>query len=262
MIFPLLTIVAIVAPATAPAQMGHAELVYKATVDRAAVVAGVDAKLAAGDVAGALAMIKELGERWQAAMEATTLTDSDGEKLKAVRDRLAFEPLMEAKLPAGFPPYTPVGEVELKQFPAYRVAKVEADDVKAQMAMFSQLFFHIQKNNIPMTAPIEIQLATAGEGLTMTGMAFMYESITQGTLGQDGNVSVIDEAPELAVSIGMRGEMNLTDVQQAKASLEAFIRQHGNLVASGGLRTMGYNSPRVPEADKYYEVQIPVKASE
>ena len=262
MIFPLLTIVAIVAPATAPAQMGHAELVYKATIDRAAVVASVDEKIAAGDIAGALAAIKELGTKWQAAIEATSLTASDGEKVKTIRDRLAFEPLMEAKLPAGFPPYTPVGEVELKQLPAYRVAKVEADDVKAQMAMFSQLFFHIQKNNIPMTAPVEIQLATAGDGLTMTGMAFMYESTNQGTLGQDGAVSVIDEAPELAVSIGMRGEMNLIDVQQARAQLEAFIKQNGKLVASGGLRTMGYNSPRVPDADKYYEVQIPVKPAE
>lgn len=34
-----------------------------------------------------------------------------------------FKPLVEAKMPAGFPGHTPVGTVEIKKYPAYRKAQ-------------------------------------------------------------------------------------------------------------------------------------------
>ena len=38
-----------------------------------------------------------------------SVTQSDG-----------FKPVVEAPLPDGFPTYTPVGKIEVKQYPAYR----------------------------------------------------------------------------------------------------------------------------------------------
>ena len=39
---------------------------------------------------------------------------------RAVADE--FQPIKEAEMPKGFPTYTPVGQVEIKKYPAYRKA--------------------------------------------------------------------------------------------------------------------------------------------
>ena len=36
-----------------------------------------------------------------------------------------FKPIKEAEMPKGFPGYTPVGKIEVKQYPAYRKASGE-----------------------------------------------------------------------------------------------------------------------------------------
>jgi hypothetical protein len=42
--------------------------------------------------------------------------------LKNIVEDLRFRPIAEADLPVGFPPCTPVGEVEVKRYPGYRAA--------------------------------------------------------------------------------------------------------------------------------------------
>ena len=47
-----------------------------------------------------------------------------------------FQPIKEAEMPKGFPGYTPVGQIEVKQYPAYRKASTSG------LAEFWTLFQH------------------------------------------------------------------------------------------------------------------------
>ena len=49
-----------------------------------------------------------------------------------------FHPIKEAEMPKGFPDYTPVGQIEIKHYPAYRKATASG------MAEFWTLFQHIK----------------------------------------------------------------------------------------------------------------------
>ena len=61
-----------------------------------------------------------------------------------------FHPIKEAEMPKGFPDYTPVGQIEVKHYPAYRRATASG------MAEFWTLFKHIKQNHVAMTAPVEM----------------------------------------------------------------------------------------------------------
>ena len=58
---------------------------------------------------------------------------------------LAFRPLIEAELPRGFPPPTPVGELELKQYPAYRMAQTDSASGNDFWTLFQHIKNHIIK---------------------------------------------------------------------------------------------------------------------
>jgi hypothetical protein len=62
-----------------------------------------------------------------------------------------------APLPEGFPPPTPEGQIEVKQYPAYRSATVRYSGELSMAAnrAFDPLYRHISSNNISMTAPVE-----------------------------------------------------------------------------------------------------------
>jgi len=63
--------------------------------------------------------------------------------------------ISEAKLPVGFPAPGPVGEVIVKTYPAHRLARVRAER-NNDNGMFMQLFRHIERQEIAMTAPVEM----------------------------------------------------------------------------------------------------------
>lgn len=167
---------------------------------------------------------------------------------------LEFSPLIEAPLPEGFPAPTPVREIERKIYPAYRLAR--ADMQGAQNGAFWQLFNHIKKNDIPMTAPVEMTMDESGDEVDM---AFMYEHVRQGETGQDGSVEVMDIAPMEVVSIGCRGNSSGRAVEAAREALLAWIEAHPEVEIAGPARQFGYNSPMVSSSRRYFEVQIPVQ---
>jgi NADH dehydrogenase [ubiquinone] 1 alpha subcomplex assembly factor 1 len=167
---------------------------------------------------------------------------------------LEFSPLIEAPLPEGFPAPTPVREIERKTYPAYRLAR--ADMKGTQNGAFWQLFQHIKKHDIPMTAPVEMTMGEDGDELDM---AFMYEHTRQGETGPDGTVEVMDIAPMEVVSIGCRGNSTGRAVEAARESLLAWIAAHPEVEVAGPARQFGYNSPMVSSSRRYFEVQIPVR---
>jgi len=173
---------------------------------------------------------------------------------------LTFKPKVEAPVPAGFPAPTPVGVVEIKKLPVYRMAKVANGGGNGS---FFTLFNHIKKNNIEMTAPVEMTMAEKNGKFTESSMAFLYQQTTLGKTGPQGNVAVIDTTESLVASIGMIGSPSTTALDSAKQWLLEKIKASSQpYEVVGELRVMGYNSPFMPEKLRYYEVQLALKANE
>ena len=96
----------------------------------------------------------------------------------------------EANLPEGFPAAGPIDEVVLKTYPQHRLARVRSDS--GTDGMFWKLFNHIKRNDIKMTAPVEMSWtpnAAANPDGTPDGnpnaMAFLYGSTQLGSAGAD-----------------------------------------------------------------------------
>jgi hypothetical protein len=169
-----------------------------------------------------------------------------------------FMPIKEAELPRGFPGYTPVGQIELKDYPAYRKASA------AGAAEFWTLFMHIKQNNVKMAAPVEMDFGDpSAESPRKVGMSFLYERPDQGFVRTTGSVEVSDVPPMKVVSIGCRGAQTITAIDEARQKLLKYLEENRELLTvAGPMRVMGYNSPFVPRDRNFFEVQIPVKAME
>jgi hypothetical protein len=165
-----------------------------------------------------------------------------------------FQPIVEAEQPEGFPGYTPVGRIEVKRYPAYRLARAEGG------GSFWTLFRHIKRNKIAMTAPVQLDYApTDGQQPREKSMAFLYGSPDLGNPGQAGNVSVVDLPPSTVVSIGVRGARTDQKVRAAQLQLREWVESQRQFVTDGDLRVMAHNSPFVPRDRQYFEVQIPIR---
>ena len=169
---------------------------------------------------------------------------------RALEDQ-AFSPRLEAPLPEGFPQPGPVGAVVKKRYPAYRAARAQEG---RETGAFWRLFQHIKTNKVEMTAPVEM---TMDADMRMKNMAFLYESADQGQAGRQGSVDVLDLDSIQVLSIGMRGVRSDSRVQLAKSLIQGRMDELG-LRPSGDWRLMGYNSPMVPSAQRFWELQIPV----
>jgi hypothetical protein len=164
---------------------------------------------------------------------------------------LAFEPLSEAALPEGFPTYTPAGAIEVKQYPARRLAKADG---------FWTLFRHITTNDIAMTTPVQMDYSADDQGrVRQRSMAFYYGSGELGEAGRQGAVEVVDDQPQWVVSLGVRGWSTRESIADAKSRLEAWLKRHPEYEIDGDLRVMGYNSPMVRGGRQFHEVQLPVR---
>ncbi len=178
--------------------------------------------------------------------------------LREVQATLSFEPYIEAPLPEGFPEPTPVGEIRIKKYPDYRLARTQM--AGAESGAFWTLFMHIKKKDIAMTAPVEMTYEAGKDRLQPQSMAFLYRSVKQGQTGKDEKVEVIDVPATLALSFGMRGDVGRAQLAEAKANLDTWLRNNASeYEASGPLRVMGYNSPFVAASRRFTEVEIPVR---
>ena len=182
------------------------------------------------------------------AAEASTPTGETSENA-------SFKPIVEASLPDGFPTYTPVGEIEVKHYPAYRKA-----EASGQVAFWT-LFGHIKSEGIPMTAPVEMTFQKDGPPVGREqSMGFLYGKKGIGTPGQKGNVEVVDVPAATVVSFGMRGQRSDGALVQAEQRLRNWLETNkAKYEQSGPVRVMGYNSPFVARDRQFFEVQIPVR---
>ncbi len=167
----------------------------------------------------------------------------------------SFKPVAEAPLPKNFPPHTPVGKIEVKNYPAYR--KAEATGAVA----FWTLFGHIKSADIPMTAPVEMTYQVDGPPAGRErAMAFLYENPETGSPGRQGNVEVIDVPAATVLSIGVRGPRSDAVLAEAERMLRTWLEQNKTRYEQGGpIRVMGYNSPFVARDRQFFEVQMPIR---
>ncbi len=174
----------------------------------------------------------------------------------AARGDENFQPIKEAELPKDFPGYTPVGQIEIKHYPAYRKATASGD------AQFWTLFRHIKQNNVAMTAPVEMDYGDPrDEKSRQRAMAFLYEHPDQGSPGKQGSVEVTDAQPMTVASLGCRGARTRAALDEARQRLLNWLEENkDSYELAGPMRVMGYNSPFVPTSKQFFEVQLPVKA--
>lgn len=233
--------------------------------------AAIDAK---ADVATTVALAAIAGTRLPAGSNAratldlllrTANTGSDaaraGKRLRSelgdLVTTLTFQPLREAELPAGFPSFTAVDELELRHYPACRMVRTEMK-AGGPMGAFWPLFQHIKDNDIAMTAPVQVDWTEAGDRQRPARMAFLYGDPTKqpDQIGKD--VAIENLPPTTVLSLGAIGDERNDVVVAMRDRLLGWLRENPQWVAAGPLRTMGYNSPMVGRDRRYFEVQIPV----
>ena len=94
--------------------------------------------------------------------------------------------------------------------------------------------------------------------MRMKDMAFLYESADQGKAGSQGTVEVLDLRSIEVLSIGMRGKRSNSRIELAKALITGRMAEMG-MEPAGDWRVLGYNSPMVSVAKRYWELQVPIR---
>ena len=182
-------------------------------------------------------------------------------------------------LPEGYPAPTPPGAIELKQYPTVRRAemRMEADKKVASQSgrnvAFWPLFNHIQKREIEMTSPVEMNYPqmriedtggakTEGELTSAWTMSFLYRTTDLGPLGDDGKVHVVDVAPMTVLSIGMKGPYLASRDIASTQTLRTWLAANPQWRAAGPVRSLYYNGPDVMPANQWSELQVPIERVE
>ena len=195
--------------------------------------------------------------RWRGALQPDSASYWLESELNALMSDLDFEPVLEAELPQGFPLPTPVREIELKQYPAYRSVSANLGGAGSGVA-FWKLFAHITTNDIAMTTPVEMSYKSESGVLSEAKMAFLYGDPETGDVGRAGLVEVEDANAGWVVSMGCRGVETQAKLKQSYGYLTAWVDGQPDLEVGGDMRVMSYNSPMVRGNQRYFEVQVPV----
>jgi hypothetical protein len=162
----------------------------------------------------------------------------------------------ESPLPKGWPEPGPFGEVTRKTYPAYRAAFTKEGGPNGA---FMKLFGHIRRQEIPMTAPVEMKMdETGSKGLKMEQMAFLYQSPEVGKTGADGaEIEVRDVPAKETLSYAWQGARDAASTAKAREAIDAELAKQ-NLKAEE-YRLLGYNSPFIPKAKQTHELQAVLK---
>ncbi len=169
---------------------------------------------------------------------------------------LNFRIKKESDVPKGFPEPCALGEIQLKHYPSYRLARAPS---KKESAFFT-LFNHIKSNKIEMTAPVEMRYDEADQKYQQIDMAFLYGALDWGKLGDAGKGVIVEDIPAMStVAIGLTGDFDPNASTYIEA-LESWLAQNASdYKRDGKVRVMGYNSPFVWKSQRFFEIEIPVR---
>jgi len=176
---------------------------------------------------------------------------------------------IEAPLPEGYPAPTPPGAIEIKTYPSVRRAEFtgRGNEEFGMNLGFWPLFQHIQRRDIAMTSPVEMDYTGwSPDQETPTGewtMSFLYRTADLGPTGEDGRVKIVDTAPVTVIAMGVRGPYGSRTVAPALESLMDWLANQPadapQWEIAGDPRAFYYNGPSVRNANKWAEAQIPVR---
>jgi hypothetical protein len=173
--------------------------------------------------------------------------------------------VVETSLPAGYPAPTPPGAIDLKRYPSVRRAegsRRSAPDRGRNGAFFS-LFRHIQRRDIAMTSPVEMDYpgwsGDASSAPQAWTMSFLYRTPDTGPMERSGDVRVVDTMPLTVVSVGLRGKYGRATEDRGLQQLSAWLDGQDQWERAGSPRALYYNGPYIRDSRKWAEIQIPVR---
>ena len=162
----------------------------------------------------------------------------------------------EAPLPKGWPQPGPYDEVSEKTYPEYRVAFTKGGGGLS----FWTLFSHIKKNDIPMTAPVEMPMEAKEDSMKKAAMGFLYQNTEVGKIGADGKaIEVKDVKKATVLSYTWMGDDSTAEIKKARTALESALEKKG--IKAESFRLLGYNGPGTPRKKRTYELQALLPAS-
>ncbi len=153
-------------------------------------------------------------------------------------------------------PKTPPGVIEIKTLPPAHVlsAALKDDDRTERNTAFMKLFRYIQANQLAMTVPVEAGRFTGPE------MRFYVESaVTNRTLPNTADVTVLEIPARTVVSIGLRGAYTRRQYEDGLQRLRTWLQAHPEWVPAGEPYAVYWNSPFTPFFLKQAEVHMPVQ---
>lgn len=240
----------------------HARLKFPPAAALLAIMVSADATdLAATPAAASAVAVPAPGQSLRLGGDTEVVARRSGD------DWVSGTAAITTPLPVGYPAPTPPGAIELKTYPSLRRAEVTTPVRNAGVGMnmaFFPLFNHIQRREIAMTSPVEMDyqgLSVGDEPLTAMTMSFLYRSPELGPVGadaEDAKVMVVDTEPATYLSLGMQGGYSLERVREGMAQLHAWLAANPGLESVGDIRALHYNGPERRDRDKWLEVQVPV----
>jgi hypothetical protein len=182
--------------------------------------------------------------------------------------------IIDTPLPAGYAAPTPPGAIDLKFYAPVRRAEFSStmNWPGWQSRGFWPLFQHIQRRDIAMTSPVEMEYggvearepsapqrdyeSTSGDWT----MSFLYRTSDLGPLGSDkGGVEVVDVEPMTVLSVGFRGAYGVQRFEAGLHTLEQWLAAQDEWERAGEARALYYNGPERRGGLKWGEVQLPVR---
>jgi hypothetical protein len=159
----------------------------------------------------------------------------------------------ESNLPEGFLEPTQIEAVFERQQPAYRAVEGQS---------FWACFQHIQRHGIPMTAPVVMttEESQQGAGLgRMTAMRFFYPhpADAPAKVPESERAEVVDVPAGTYLVIAFWGRPTAATSPARLEQLRQAAVARGYRV-TGPAEVLGYNSPRVPNDQQLWELQLPV----
>jgi hypothetical protein len=193
---------------------------------------------------------------------------------------------IDTPLPVGYPDPTPPGAIDLKHYPSVRRAEVSGEVKRGGDGSdqgFWPLFKHIQRRDIAMTSPVEMEYHDPAKPAETAApaeqpkpaeepakakppeqwtMAFLYRRAEQGATGTDDadkRVKIVDLPAQLVVSIGMKGNYSRELVANGEQEVAQWLAGQSRFERSGDARVLYYHGPSLRPWRKWAEVQIPVR---
>ena len=153
-------------------------------------------------------------------------------------------------------PMTEPGVCEMKTLPAGVILRARTDGgyFRENNGLFRKLFETIQRNQIPMTTPVEA-------GIQPGTMVFYLDpaSSKRGDLNLMDGVERKPVTERIVASIGIRGGYSRESFEKNQAKLREWLKAQSDWEAAGEAYAVYWNSPFVIWFLKRSEVHLPVR---